>query len=262
MFKSIRNNFGAPEITFNDVQTGRYVVLNARFTFDPANAAYRAARELEITVPGMSLDRSADMPVFAVYEDSMKYDWSDETFRYHFATVLRSRIRDRNTVSIEKITDFDAFAPVHIYIYTMYSALNTGELTVLSDRTALEVSADPPLPSGNISRICVVDRDWVLLTMVFPSSLGQVDGDMKIALGGFPEDAVCDEFPILGISNQLHPQTGGSVLRQHSRRYREDSAGHTQLRIRIFGHPLHAAGAGTHTGGGEPAEAGAANNIK
>ena len=33
MFKSISNNFGAPEITFQDVQTDRYVILNACFTF-------------------------------------------------------------------------------------------------------------------------------------------------------------------------------------------------------------------------------------
>ena len=33
MFKSISNNFGAPEITFRDVQTDRYVILNACFTF-------------------------------------------------------------------------------------------------------------------------------------------------------------------------------------------------------------------------------------
>ena len=45
MFKSISNNFGAPGITFRDFQTGRYVVLNARFQYDPTNEAYLAASD-------------------------------------------------------------------------------------------------------------------------------------------------------------------------------------------------------------------------
>ena len=97
MFKSISNNFGAPEITFRDFQTDRYIVLNARFSYDPADEAYLAASELEIKVPGLSLSKSTDAGVLAVYRDERTYQWDDTPSRYHFATVLRSRIRDRST---------------------------------------------------------------------------------------------------------------------------------------------------------------------
>ena len=68
MFKSISNNFGAPGITFRDFQTDRYAVLNARFQYDPTNEAYLAASELEIKVPALSLSKSTDAGVFAVYK--------------------------------------------------------------------------------------------------------------------------------------------------------------------------------------------------
>ena len=114
MLKSISNNFGAPKITFRDFQTDRYVVLNARFQYDPTNEDYLAASELEIKVPGMSLSKSTDAGVFAVFRDERKYQWDDTPSRYHFATVLHSRIRDRNILCIEKLTDFDAYGPVTV----------------------------------------------------------------------------------------------------------------------------------------------------
>ena len=64
MFKSISNNFGAPEITFLDYQTDRYAVLNARFSYDPTNEDYLAAAALEIKVPDLLLSKSTDAGVF------------------------------------------------------------------------------------------------------------------------------------------------------------------------------------------------------
>jgi len=58
MFNSISNNFGAPQIQFKDYQAPNYVVLNAKVTFDPTNAAYQACDQLEITVPDLTIDRS------------------------------------------------------------------------------------------------------------------------------------------------------------------------------------------------------------
>lgn len=209
MFKSISNNFGAPEITFRDFQTDRYVVLNARFSYDPTNEDYHAASELEIKVPGLSLPRSTDAGVFAVYKDERTYHWSDTPSRYHFATVLRSRIRDRNTLCIEKLTDFDAYGPVTVYIYAMYSALNTGENTVLSERTRLNISTVPEMSTLMFTDACVVSDRWVSLNLILPYSISSVKEDLEIVMDGFPTDAVCGELPVIGVSNQLHPELGG-----------------------------------------------------
>ena len=209
MFKSISSNFGAPEITFRDFQTDRYAVLNARFSYDPANEAYLAASELEIRVPDLSLSKSADAGVFAVYRDERTYQWDDTPSRYHFATVLRSRIRDRNTLCIEKLNDFDAYGPVTVYIYAMYSALNTGENTILSERTTLKISTAPEMSTALFTSACVVSDGWVSLNLILPYSISSVKEDLEIVMDGFPTDAVCGELPVIGVNNQLHPELGG-----------------------------------------------------
>lgn len=43
MFTSTGNNFGAGSIQFKDYLADNYVVLNAKFSYDPSNAAYQAA---------------------------------------------------------------------------------------------------------------------------------------------------------------------------------------------------------------------------
>ena len=73
MFKSISYNLGAPGITFQDYQTDRCIVLNARFTYDPADEASIAASELEIKVPDLLLSKSTDAGVFAAYKDERTY---------------------------------------------------------------------------------------------------------------------------------------------------------------------------------------------
>ena len=209
MFKSISNNFGTHEITFRDFQTGRYVVLNARFQYDPTNEAYLAASELEIKVPALSLSKSTDAGVFAVYKDERTYQWDDTPSRYHFATVLRSRIRDRSTLCIEKLTDFDGYGPVTIYIYAMYSTLNTGESTVLSERTTLRISTVPEMSTALFTSACVVTPDWASLNLILPYSISSIKEDLEIVMDGFPADAVCGELPIIGVSNQFHQELGG-----------------------------------------------------
>ena len=209
MFKSTSNNFGAPEITFRDYQTDRCIVLNARFQYDPTNKSYLAASELEIKVPDLSLSRSTDAGVFAVYKDERTYQWDDTPSRYHFATVLRSRIRDRNTLCIEKLTDFDGYGPVTIYIYAMYSALNTGEDTVLSERTTLKISTVPEMSTALFTSACIIAPDWVSLNLIVPYSISSIKEDLEVIMDGFPTDAVCEELPVIGVSNQFHPELGG-----------------------------------------------------
>ena len=169
----------------------------------------RAAREagVKIKVVKNRLVRVA-MNEIAVYKDIYESPYGD-TYRYHFPAVLRSRIRDRNTLCIEKVADFDAHGPVQVYIHAMYSTLNTGELTGLSEGTPLALSCTPELSLLNSSHACVIGPDWVWLYLGLPHTIGQVREDMEIVLGGFPADAACGEFPIMGIDNQRHHDNGG-----------------------------------------------------
>ena len=209
MFKSISNNFGGPEIMFRAAQHDRYAVLNAHFTYDPADTAYLAANELEIKVPDLSMDKSTEAGVIAVCRDNYENPYGGEPVRYHFPVVLRSRIRDRNTLCIEKAAGFDGYGPVHVYIHAMYSSLNTGELTELSERTPLTLSCTPEISLSSAAHACVIGPDWAWLYLGFPYTIGQVREDMEIVLDGFPADAACEEFPIMGIDNQRHHDNGG-----------------------------------------------------
>ena len=56
MFNSTGNNFGAGQIRFKSYQASNYVVLNAKFSFDPTNENYQACDQLEIYVPDLSID--------------------------------------------------------------------------------------------------------------------------------------------------------------------------------------------------------------
>ena len=100
MFNSIGNNFGAGQITFKDYQAENYVVLNSKFTFDPTNADYQACDQLEIYVPDLTIDRSAVGGVFIRFVEDYHYSWGDSV--YDGGTVLKSWIKDKNTIVIEK----------------------------------------------------------------------------------------------------------------------------------------------------------------
>lgn len=63
-FNSTGNNFGAGQIAFKSHQEENFVVLNAKFTYNPESPEYQAADVLEIYVPDLSIDRSAISGVF------------------------------------------------------------------------------------------------------------------------------------------------------------------------------------------------------
>lgn len=69
MFNSTGNNFGAGSIQFKDYQAENYVVLNAKFSYDPTNAAYQGVDTLEIYVPDLSINRSAVAGAILTFQD-------------------------------------------------------------------------------------------------------------------------------------------------------------------------------------------------
>lgn len=168
MFNSISNNFGAPTISFKDYQEDRYVVLNAHFAYAPINEDYQRVSVLEIKVPDLTLSKSMEAGVIAVYKDS--YVYSNKTYLNNFPTVLKSWIKDKNTLCIEKLTNFDEYGPVDIYIYAMYAALNTGKEMTISASTKLTV-IPKPFTYYNTTQACVVTDNWVFMCSSVPTSV-------------------------------------------------------------------------------------------
>lgn len=110
MFNSISNNFGAGQITFKDYLATNYIVLNAKVTFDPTNPDYQACDQLEITVPDLTIDRRTIGGVFVRFEETQHYSWGDSV--YDGGSVLKSWIKDRNTIVVEKQPWFDNNGPL------------------------------------------------------------------------------------------------------------------------------------------------------
>ena len=68
-FNSTGNNFGSGSISFKSHQEQNFVVLNAKFTYNPESPEYQAADVLEIYVPDLSIERSAIAGVFMRFVD-------------------------------------------------------------------------------------------------------------------------------------------------------------------------------------------------
>ena len=140
LFTSTGNNFGAGSISFKSHQEQNFVVLNAKFSYDPTNEEYQAADILEIYVPDLSIKRSAITGVFMTFRD--RYVYSSYTWNNDGGTVLKSWIKDKNTICIEKLTDFDSKGEITIYIQALYTALGRGGNTVKGTRTRINVTVE------------------------------------------------------------------------------------------------------------------------
>ena len=180
MFKSTGNNFGGPQITFKDYQSEHEIVLNAVFDYDSTNEAYRKARQLEIYVPDLKFSKSAVAGCFfaATYEDG------------DIGTTVRTWIKNRNTIVIEKLTTWDNYTNHRIYICTMYGLrgfrnVQFEQLKPLG--ISLQQSESIGYPSD---QIYYETKDWVFLIF----SLGEPNWNVKgkhcflSSYRDFPED--------------------------------------------------------------------------
>ena len=165
MFNSIGNNFGAGQITFKDYQAENYVVLNSKFTFDPTNADYQACDQLEIYVPDLTIDRSAVGGVFIRFVEDYHYSWGDSV--YDGGTVLKSWIKDKNTIVIEKQPWFDENGPLIIYILTLYPQLNQGSDTIKSTMQRLTMTTEGNYLRFGYETFMVEFEHWVFIHLMF-----------------------------------------------------------------------------------------------
>lgn len=173
MFNSTGNNFGAGVIQFKDVQESNYIVLNAKFTCSPQSTEYQAAEVLEIKVPALSIARSTIAGVVARFKYSeTAYGYTNI---YDVGTVLKSWVKNANTICIEKLPIFDDRQELIIYIQTLYCMLGQGGNA----------------SKGKEKRITCVseDKDW------------------EAFLDGLPDDVDAD-VPVISASNYKFPHLG------------------------------------------------------
>lgn len=195
MITSTGNNFGAGEIRFKDHQTATMVILNGKFTADASCEAYRSADVLEIHVPDLPISRSTEVPAYMVGHAEDSYGTMQPR-----GTTVKTWIKDRNTICIEKISDWDIGPELTYYFALAYAALGIrteyhreGNVTLtLTDTTAegqWSLSTQ-----GN----CIVRDSWVFCCAPFDDLCTTEDGvPFSFRLEGLPEDIELD-LPMVG----------------------------------------------------------------
>ena len=195
MFESISNNFGAGVIQFKDVQESNYIVLNAKFTVDSGSDAYKAAKELEITVPDLTIERSALGFAVCQYKDRRSY--SSGVSVYDGGTVLKSWVKDKNTIVIEKLDEFDDRGELTFWIHSLYCQLNQGGNTIRGTKTRITFEAETKYVYWSYDSFCVIFDKWVLLHAQISSTSWSGDKyDWPVTFKGLPED-IDTEIPVM-----------------------------------------------------------------
>lgn len=187
--KALANNFGVAEIEFRDWQEKGLVILNGVVSIETENKSYKAAGVLEITVPDMSISRSA---VTAVFLRSSKSDGA--------STIVKSWIKDVRTICVEKLPEFDEFGPLTLYFTSAYVTL--GHRTDCPLNTVLRPSiVNGGSGSQSVSDTKAIVTDcWCYLYICFNKFAGADYKDaFECTLEGLPED-IDITFPVVTAS--------------------------------------------------------------
>ena len=126
------NNFGAGTITFKTLQNENHIILTGEVHVDTSNPAYLAADVLEISVPSLSIKKSAiaGVPMLAAGELPRQ------------GTYAKTWIKDRNTICVEKISVFDSYGSFDLYFAAAYvqigarppfTGLTAGYMSIISE---------------------------------------------------------------------------------------------------------------------------------
>ena len=204
------NNFGCSAIEIKDYQSEKVVVLNSKFTIDPKNEAYRNASVLEIYVPDLSFGKSSNSSCFMRSEQLM---WPDQSYRktYGVGTVLRTWIKDKNTICIEKLPIYDELESIDIILATLY--VQKGKRTPIEKSKVTKLNfvyQNYDMYESDV--ICVVEEGWCFLTASFSDNgYNYMNDDFIITLEGFPTDVNIDIY-ISGFPHQADVPGGGTYL--------------------------------------------------
>ena len=124
-------------------------------------------------------------------------------------TVLKSWVKDKNTLAIEKLTNFDSKGEITIYILTLYTMLARGGNPIRGTQTRLQTSSDGNYLRFSYDSFFVEFEHWVFLHMMFSScTFAYRNQPWECQLTNFPTDITAD-VPFCGGGNQYNPSVDG-----------------------------------------------------
>lgn len=187
--KALGNNFGVAEIEFRYWQERGLVILNGVVSIDTENESYKASDVLEITVPDLSISRSA---VTAVFLRSSKADGA--------STIVKSWIKDVRTICVEKLPEFDEFGPLTLYFASAYVTL--GQRMDCPLNTVIRpsiVNGKSGIQSASDTKAVVTDN-WCYMYVCFNKFAGaEYQDSFECSVAGLPED-IDITFPVITAS--------------------------------------------------------------
>lgn len=187
--KALANNFGVAEIEFRDWQEKGQVILNGVIEIDTENESYKAAEILEITVPDLSIGRSA---VTAVFLRSSKADGA--------STIVKSWIKDARTICVEKLPEFDEFGPLTLYFASAYVKLGQRMDCLLNTVIRPSIVNGVSGSQSASDTKAVVTDNWCYLYICFSSFAGNDYKDaFECSVEELPED-IDITFPVVTAS--------------------------------------------------------------
>lgn len=187
--KALANKLGVSEIEFQEWQEKGLVILNGVVFINTDNESYKAAEVLEITVPDMSISRSA---VTAVFLRSSKSDGA--------STIVKSWIKDAQTICVEKLPEFDEFGPLTLFFASAYVTL--GQRLECPQNTVIRpsiVNGGSGSQSASDTKAVVTDN-WCYLYICFSKFAGADYQDaFECSVDGLPEN-IDIMFPVVTAS--------------------------------------------------------------
>lgn len=199
MINATGNNFGAGAISFKAYSTADIVVLNGKVEVDASAPEFLAASQLEIYVPDLPMRKSASTAVFMV----MKRQGT-----LPFATIVESRIKNYNTIVIEKVRLYQYYGNFSLVFACAY--VPKGEVGPFAIEGGTSITASSENATVNLYRSsCVIRDHWVSLFAQFNSLNGPERTDpFSFTIPQMPSDIAAD-VPIV-----VHSGSGydGSVI--------------------------------------------------
>lgn len=157
MITATGNNFGVGAITFKAYATSDIVVLNGTVDVDVSSQAFLNAKELEIYVPDLPMRRSAPTSVFMVMKNQGIIP---------FATILEARIKNKNTITIEKTYHHEYYGNFSLNFCCAFVPKGEAAPFSIEGETAITASsenADLVLEKST----CIIREHWVSIFAVF-----------------------------------------------------------------------------------------------
>lgn len=184
MITATGNNFGAGTIQLKDYQSDKMIIINGRVPLDPSQEDYEAASQLEIYVPDLTLEKSTTTAVFL----------HGLTWEMKYVTAVRSWIKDKNTIVLEKPPIFRSAGSSPVLDF-LCAYVPKGVRFDIQDMALTSLAiADSTSESAEIGyQQCLITDNWVSLAIQLVGFRGENEGDpFSLRLTGLPNDIAAD----------------------------------------------------------------------